>query len=142
MPDATRTLLDTYYRALNTQDWETLLSLLADEVILDVDEGRREVGRTAVAEFMRHKAACCREQVCDIHIMISEECSRAAVEYTVCGTYAADFYNLPAASGQTYRLSGGSFFDIRSGKIIRISCYRNLQDWTAQLSGPDSQGAA
>jgi steroid delta-isomerase-like uncharacterized protein len=74
--------------------------------------------------------------------MISGEGSRAAVEYTVCGIYVADFYNLPPAWGQTYRLSGGAFFDIRGSKISRISCYRNLQEWTAQLAKPQSQGTS
>lgn len=138
MEKATKTLVETYYRALNTQDWDTLLSLLVDDVVLDIDEGRREVSKGAFAEFIKRFAACCREQISNIHIMINPEGCRAAVEYTVAGVYIADFHNLPPASGQTYRLLGGAFFDIRSGKIARISCYRNFQDWAAQLMEPNS----
>ncbi len=29
--------------------------------------------------------------------------------------------------------SGGAFFDIRDGKIARVTNYYNLQDWIAQV---------
>ena len=40
---------------------------------------------------------------------------------------------LPEARGQTYRLPGGSFFDLRDGKIARVTTYYNLADWMAQV---------
>jgi steroid delta-isomerase-like uncharacterized protein len=60
---------------------------------------------------------------------------RAAAEYEVHGTYLADDEGLPAAHGQTYVLPGGAFFDIRDGRIARVSNYYNLTDWIAQVSG-------
>ena len=50
------------------------------------------------------------------------------------GTYLATDSGLPEAKGQTYRLPGGSFFDIRDGKIARVTTYYNLADWIAQVS--------
>ena len=41
---------------------------------------------------------------------------------------------LPPARGQKYVLPGGAFFDIRGGKISRVSNYYNLQDWIDQVS--------
>jgi len=42
---------------------------------------------------------------------------------------------LPPANGQKYVLPGGAFFDIRGGKIARVTNYYNLQDWIAQVGG-------
>jgi steroid delta-isomerase-like uncharacterized protein len=40
---------------------------------------------------------------------------------------------LPEANGQTYRLPAGAFFDIREGKVARVTNYYNLGDWIAQV---------
>ena len=40
---------------------------------------------------------------------------------------------LPEARGQAYVLPGGAFFDIRGGRIARVSNYYNLEDWIAQV---------
>jgi len=40
---------------------------------------------------------------------------------------------LPAASGQNHVLPGGAFFDIRDGRISRVSNYYNLRDWLTQV---------
>ena len=41
---------------------------------------------------------------------------------------------LPPATGQSYVLPGGAFFDIRDDRIARVTNYYNLQDWIAQVS--------
>ncbi|MDG1169553.1 MAG: isopropylmalate/homocitrate/citramalate synthase, partial [Sulfitobacter sp.] len=58
----------------------------------------------------------------------------AAAEFTVNGTYLATDAGLPEARGQTYKIPAGSFFDIRDGKISRITTRYNLSDWTAQVA--------
>ena len=40
---------------------------------------------------------------------------------------------LPEATGQTYQLPAGSFFDIRDGCIARVTTYYNLADWIRQV---------
>lgn len=40
----------------------------------------------------------------------------------------------PPARGQTYALPGGGGFEIRDGRIARISNYYNLQDWLRQIA--------
>ena len=49
------------------------------------------------------------------------------------GEYLATDEGLPPATGQQYRLPAGAFFDIRGGKVARISNYYNLQDWLRQV---------
>ena len=55
------------------------------------------------------------------------------VEFTVLGTYLKTDEGLPPAHGQKYRLPGGAFFDIRDGKVARVTNYYNLQDWLKQV---------
>ena len=135
MPSATRTLLETYYAAFNRGDWNAFLALLTDDVIHDVNQGGRELGRAAFAAFMERMNRCYTEQIADLQIMVSDDGRRAAVEFTVIGRYLKTDEGLPEARGQSYRLPGGAFFDIREGKVARVTNYYNLQDWIAQVGG-------
>ena len=49
------------------------------------------------------------------------------------GENLADDAGLPPARGQKYVLPGGAFFEVRDGRIQRVSNYYNLQDWIAQV---------
>lgn len=137
--DGTRThdrateLLLGYYAAFNRGDWDGMLALLADDVVHDLNQGPREVGRDAFAAFLRRMAAAYREQLRDIVVMVSPDGTRAAAEYVVHGEYLADDAGLPPARGQAYVLAGGAFFAIRDGRIARVSNYYNLEDWLAQV---------
>jgi steroid delta-isomerase-like uncharacterized protein len=133
MQDATRELLEHYYAAFNRGDWDTFLSMLSDDVIHDVNQGGREVGREAFARFMERMNRCYAEQIADIVILPSTDGRRAAVEFTVLGQYLRTDEGLPEARGQTYKLPGGAFFEIRDGKVARVTNYYNLQDWLRQV---------
>jgi steroid delta-isomerase-like uncharacterized protein len=133
MQDATRTLLETYYAAFNRADWNAFLGMLTDDVIHDVNQGGREIGREAFGRFMERMNRCYSEQIADIVIMPGADGRRAAVEFTVLGKYLRTDEGLPEAKGQTYKLPGGAFFDIRGGKVARVTNYYNLQDWLKQV---------
>lgn len=51
------------------------------------------------------------------------------------GTYLANDEGLPEAHGQTYVLPAGAFFDVRDGKIARVTNYYSLANWIAQVRG-------
>lgn len=135
MSQATRQLLERYYAAFNAGDWSTFLGLLTEDVIHDVNQGGREAGKAAFARFMERMNTSYREQIADIVIMTGADGARAAVEFTVLGTYLKTDEGLPPAQGQQYRLPGGAFFDIRDGKVARVTNYYNLQDWLRQVGG-------
>lgn len=135
MNQAAVTLLENYYQAFNRQDMDTFLSLLTDDVVHDINEGGQEVGREAFAKFMQGMNSHYREEIVDITIMTNDAGDRAAVEFTVLGEYLSTDEGLPEAAGQTYRLPAGAFFEIRDGKVARISNYYNLADWTRQVVG-------
>lgn len=134
MHQATAQLLQRYYDAFNAADMETFLSLLTDDVIHDINQGGREVGKPAFTTFMQRMNRNYREKIVDLSITTNEAGDRAAVEFTVLGEYLATDEGLPEANGQTYRLPAGAFFVIRDGRVARVTNYYNLEDWIAQVS--------
>lgn len=129
----TRELIEHYYAAFNAQDMDSFLSLLTDDVVHEINQGGREVGRAAFAAFMQRMNASYREQVADIVVMVSDDGARAAAEFTVLGQYLKTDEGLPPAHGQQYRLPAGAFFEVREGCVARVSNYYNLNDWLAQV---------
>ena len=128
-------LIARYYDAFNRGDWEAMLGCLTDEVAHDINQGHRETGRDTFRAFLARMNRSYREELRDIVLMESADGTHAAAEYVVHGQYLADDEGLPPAHGQRYVLPGGAFFDIRDGRIARISNYYNLPDWIAQVSG-------
>ena len=63
------------------------------------------------------------KQIVDLQVMTNQDGSRAAAEFTVLGKYIATDEGLPPARGQRYRLPAGAFFELKDGKIARISNY-------------------
>ena len=129
----TTDLITTYYATFNAGQMDAFLALLDDEVVHDINQGRRETGKAAFATFMQHMNRCYREQLRDIVVMASADGTRAAAEFVVHGEYIASDEGLPAASGQRYVLPAGAFFDVRNGKVARVTNYYNLNDWIRQV---------
>ena len=125
-------LITAYYAAFNRGDWDGMCALLADDVVHDLNQGSREVGRTTFRAFLDRMNRSYREQLRDIVVMAGPS-GRAGAEYVVEGTYLATDEGLPPATGQRYTLPGGAFFDIANGKITRVTNYYNLQDWLKQV---------
>jgi steroid delta-isomerase-like uncharacterized protein len=131
--DVTRGLVERYYAAFNAGDRKAFLDLLTDDVVHDINQGGREIGKEAFDRFLDHMDECYAEQIRDIVVLTEPSGTRAAAEFTVHGTYKKTDSGLPPARGQTYVLPAGAFFTIRDGKIARISNSYNLQDWLRQV---------
>ena len=133
--DRAAELVLSYYAAFNRADWDAMLATLGDEVAHDLNQGARETGREAFAAFLQRMARHYREQLRDIVVMASPDGTRAAAEYVVHGEYLVTDPGLPEARGQRYALPGGAFFEIREGKIQRVTNYYNLDHWVGQVGG-------
>jgi steroid delta-isomerase-like uncharacterized protein len=125
--------ISAYYDAFNRQDMDAFLDLLTDDVAHDINQGERQTGKDTFRSFMDKMNRCYRERLTDIVIMESADGTRGAAEFTVNGEYLATDEGLPEAAGQKYVLPAGAFFEIRDGKVARISNYYNLNDWIAQV---------
>ncbi|WP_289034415.1 ketosteroid isomerase-related protein [uncultured Roseibium sp.] len=130
----TLALIKSYYAAFNAGDTEQMLSMVSDDIAHDVNQGGRRSGKALFAEFNAHMTCCYKEELTDIVVFADETGGRAAAEFTVNGTYLSTDEGLPEANGQTYRLPAGTFFDLKDGKISRITTYYNLEDWIAQVN--------
>ena len=136
-PGETEALIRAYLEAFNASDSEAMLALLADDVIHDINQGDREIGRDKFRWFNAQMAQHYREELGDIAIMVSADSHRAAAEFTVRGTYIKTADGLPPANGQHYSLSAGIFFEVDDGLISRVSTYYNLQEWIRQVTAAD-----
>ena len=132
--DAAAALIRAYLDAFNRGDRAAMLALLADDVAHDVNQGAREAGRDAFAAFMARMDRCYRETLADIIVMADPNGTRAAAEFIVHGEYLATDDGLPPARGQRYMLPAGAFYDIRDGRIARVTMHYNLVDWIAQVT--------
>lgn len=126
-------LIETYYATFNSGDREALLDLLTDDVVHEINEGAVETGKDAFRGFLSRMDRCYREQVEDLVVFAADDSARAAAEFQIRGEYLTTDDGLPPAAGQVYRLRVGAFFEIRAGKISRVTNYYNLSEWLRQV---------
>ena len=131
--DRATELVLAYYAAFNRGDWNAMCTLCAEDVVHDVNQGAREVGRDKLRAFLDDMARCYKEELRHIIVMATYDGSRVAAEFQVIGKYLETADGLPDAHGQTYDLPGGAFFGLEKGKISRITTYYNLTDWRRQV---------
>jgi steroid delta-isomerase-like uncharacterized protein len=127
-------LIRRYYAAFNAGDMPTFESLLADDIVHDINQGARETGKAAFRAFMQRMNGAYKEHLTDMVVFANADGARGAAEFVVNGEYLASDPGLPPAHGQKYRLPAGAFFEVRGGKVARVTNYYNLQDWIAQVS--------
>ena len=127
-------LVSRYYAAFNAGNPDGMLDCVADDVEHRVNEGGIRRGRAKFAEFCAHMGVSYREELKDLVIFANDEGTRAAAEFVVHGTYLRTDPGLPEAKGQTYILPAGGFFDLKDGKIARVTTFYNLKDWVDQVN--------
>ncbi len=130
----TKAIITSYYGSFNRQDTESFLDLLDEEVIHDINQNGCEVGKKAFADFMQRMNRSYKETVKNLIVMVNEDGTCAAAEFTIEGIYLATDSGLPEATGQRYQLTCGAFFQVKNGKITRVTNYYNLQDWLKQVA--------
>ncbi|MES2981873.1 MAG: ketosteroid isomerase-related protein [Verrucomicrobiota bacterium] len=124
-----KNLIQRYYDFFNSGDRKALLEMLSDDVVHEINEGGEEVGIEKFRAFLERMDRCYQEQVEDLIVFSNDNPNRAAAEFFIRGKYVATDDGLPEATGQTYHLRVGAFFEITNGKISRITNYYNLAAW-------------
>jgi steroid delta-isomerase-like uncharacterized protein len=122
-------LIHDYYRIFNAGDRPALLALLHPDIVHEINEGAVERGVEAFRAFLGRMDRCYREQVEDLVVFSGPDGSRAAAEFYINGQYLVTDEGLPPANGQNYRLRVGAFFEIKDGKVARVTNYYNLAEW-------------
>jgi steroid delta-isomerase-like uncharacterized protein len=134
-PAETESLIRRYLDAFNRGDIEGMLDCVADDVVHDVNQGERRVGKDRFKAFCARMAHHYKETLDGIAIMTSPDGARAAAEFNVIGTYLVTDSGLPDATGQRYALPAGIFFVVKDGRIARVTTDYNLTEWIVQVSG-------
>lgn len=127
-------VIEAYYRAFNSGDFAGMLKLLSPDVVHDVNQSTREVGKEAFAKFLDRMNTSYHEQLSELVIMADSIGRRFAAEFIVDGVYLKADPGFPEARGQRYRLPAGAFLEIHGGQITRVTNYYNLADWLLQVS--------
>lgn len=133
--DESQGLIRRYFETFNAFDRAGMLACLSDDIVHDVNQGERRLGKSQFAAFLQRMDHCYREQLRDIVIMTDANGGRASAEFVVHGHYIADDEGLPPARGQSYVLPAGTFFEIVGGKITRVTTHYNLNNWISQVAG-------
>lgn len=128
-------LIQDYYAAFNSGNRAAMLDMLDEQVVHEVNESGAETGREAFTRFLDRMDQCYQEQVEELVVFTSDDANRAAAEFFIQGRYLATDAGLPEATGQTYRLRVGAFFEARAGKITRVTNYYNLALWLRLIGG-------
>jgi steroid delta-isomerase-like uncharacterized protein len=130
---AAKTLIRTYYTTFNTGDREAMLELLTEDVVHDINQSGAEIGREAFRAFLQRMDRSYAEQVEQLTVFANTDGTRGAAEFYIRGKYLSTDEGLPPATGQSYWLRVGAFFDLRKGRVARVTNYYNLQDWLRQV---------
>lgn len=133
MTDA-QTIASRFIEALNDRDFDALARLVDEDVALDSLTGQRTVGveplRANIMTFLRHFD----ESYGDIVLMRDNFGQRVAADVTARGNYRETLDGFPAASGQSYSVPTVFVFEIEDQQITRLSHYRNMRAFEAELA--------
>ena len=132
---ATTRLIARYYAAFNAQDVEGMLACLGPGFVHDVSQGSRRRGKKLFAEFLAHMNRSYKQTLSNIVIMTDRTGAHAAAEFDLKGKYLVTDPACQRRRSRRYRLRVGAFFDVKGGKIVRVSTHYNMNDWKRQVLG-------
>ena len=127
-------LIQEYFRLINTSEWTLASELLADQVLHDINQGPRVIGREPFYKYLVEMGRYYEERVSELQILISDDGLRGSVEYYITGRYKKTHGTLPKANGQLYEGYHGVFFEVDGSLISRFSHYFNFQSFLEQIS--------
>ncbi|MDR6197426.1 steroid delta-isomerase-like uncharacterized protein [Siphonobacter sp. BAB-5404] len=118
-------LIEKYIEAYNSKNVPGMIALLEDDVLFEnVSNASEGITTHTKVEFERlavQSLAYFSERKQTIRF-ITESQNSIAIEIDYQATFAADFPD-PTKAGQQLNLRGVSVFEIKEGKITRISDY-------------------
>lgn len=122
-------LIRTYFEVFNSGDTKAMLSLVDDQIVHEINQGKVQTGILKFSEFLDHMNECYKEEIADLVIMDAGNGKNYSAEFVVHGVYLKTDGSLPEARRQKYTIRAGSFFEVAGHKIARVSTYYNLPHW-------------
>lgn len=127
-------VVKNYYEAFNQGQFSKMLSYLSEDVVHEVNEGDAQVGLEQFRQFMAVMDEHYSEQVKELVVFSSNDPSRWAAEFYIDGVYKKTQPGLPEAKNQKYYIKVGAFFELKNGKISRVTNHYNLVNWIKAVS--------
>ncbi len=127
-------IVQQYYTYFNQQNWEGMLSLVAEDIRHEANQGDVRIGIEKFTEFLQHMDTSYEETLTDMVFLSEPSNTRVAAEFIVNGIYKQGEEGLPEAHGQAYVLPAGAFLEVKEGKISRVTTYYNLPLWIKLVS--------
>lgn len=124
-----KNVIERYFDLFNKGDAEGMLSLVDEHIVHEINQGKVQKGKATFREFLNHMNECYKEHLDNIVVMDSGNGVNYSAEFIVNGIYLKTDGSLPEARNQKYSIRAGSFFEVRGGKITRVSTYYNLPLW-------------
>lgn len=128
-------LIRRYYQKFNEAKFGEMIDLLAEEVQHDLNEGETQIGKPAFTAFMKVMDAHYSEQAVELEVFAGDHADRFAAEFFIEGKYKKAQTGLPEARNQPYRLRVGAFFEVKNGRISRVTNHYNLRQWIKMVEG-------
>lgn len=124
-----KNVIERYFDLFNKGDAEGMLALIDEHIVHEINQGKIQKGKNKFRDFLNHMNDCYKEELIDIVIMDAQNKINFSAEFIVQGIYLKTDGSLPEARKQKYSIRAGSFFEIRDGKISRVTTYYNLPLW-------------
>lgn len=115
----TKLLIESFFAMINGRNFDAVLDCLHEDLVFEFTPGERHFGRQTFRHFLAERLTGADEQIGDIAIMIGDDGTRAAAEFTRRGR-SPDIAD-GAQPGEHYSHSDGMFFAVEDGLIVRIT---------------------
>jgi steroid delta-isomerase-like uncharacterized protein len=127
-------LIQLYYKYFNSQNWDGMLSLVADNITHEPNQSEPRFGIDKFKEFLKKMDESYEEKLTDMIFYSEATGQKFACEFVVNGKYKKGEAGLPIAHGQSYILPASAFLTVENGKITRVATNYNLEKWIELVS--------
>lgn len=132
--DLLKAVAEAYYMAYNKADVEGQTKLMTDDMIYHSNSDKIRVGKDAYHKYTVGLFKEIDEKCIDIKYFVDEAQGVVTAQSRVEGKYVTSSEGLPKAKGQKYNIPVVEVFEIKDGKIKKLTTYYNEDLWKTQIS--------
>lgn len=130
----TEALIQAYIDAANIPDNAAILALMDDDIVFEINQGMRQIGKDNLRLILASKAAHMKEQLADAVIMSNVDGNFGAAEFTWKGSNLVALEGFPNSGGQRFSMRAVITFEVEDGKFTRITSHRDVNEWKRQIT--------
>jgi uncharacterized protein (TIGR02246 family) len=127
-------LVDTYFSALNSEDWPTFVALWAPDGVFQTVGARPRRGGDEIAAFLKRLFTLwTTHDDRPVHVLVAPDQSSASVEILFSGT---------TASGVAVSFEAVDLFDFVDGRVTRVRSFYDLERTRELIAAGEAPAAA